>query len=174
MVSARASFPRRMNGEDSRRRICADTSRRRPTARDPPLSETRPRERSLSLGDTRALGRRRARHPRALLVRLRRPNRRTDVFRRDGSRSVLRPSALRGRGPRRAFVPPAAPLRRAPPPSPRRGTRAGRPGRLEAPEVPAALRSPRPRSARPRSFGFRARPLAAPAPLRRPARRRLP
>ena len=105
--------------------MCADTSRRRPTARDPPLSETRPRERSLSLGDARALGRRRARHPRALLVRLRRPNRRTDVFRRDGSRSVLRPSALRGRGPRRAFVSPAAPLRRPPPLPPGAGPAPG-------------------------------------------------
>jgi hypothetical protein len=133
--------------------------------------ETRPRERPLSTGDARALGRRRARLPRARLVRLRRPNRRTDVFRgRDGSRSVLRPSALRGRGLRHAPGTPAAPLRRASP-SPRR-PRAGRPGGLEKTEVPPALRSVRPRSARPRC-GFRARPLAAPAPLRRPARRRL-
>ena len=75
-----------------------DTSRRHLTALRLASPETRPRERPLSTGDARALGRRRARLPRARLVRLRRPNRRTDVFRgRDGSRSVLRPSALRGR-----------------------------------------------------------------------------
>ena len=75
-----------------------DTSRRHLTALRLASPETRPRERPLSTGDARALGRRRARLPRARLVRLRRPNRRTDVFRgMDGSRSVLRPSALRGR-----------------------------------------------------------------------------